>query len=83
MASVSQALKFSILRDGHLVFIVVVAFTAVLVVKLSDFVFGIDALLRNILQLAVELEVALGDGPIVVSLLILDLLVLSLHDVDL
>jgi hypothetical protein len=83
MASVSQALKFSILRDGHLVFIVVVAFTAVLIVKLSDFVFGIDALLRNILQLAVELEVALGDGPIVVSLLILDLLVLSLHDVDL
>jgi hypothetical protein len=83
MASVSQALKFSILRDGHLVFIVVVAFTAVLIVKLSDFVFGIDALLRNILQLTVELEVALGDGPIVVSLLILDLLVLSLHDVDL
>jgi len=83
VASVSQALKFPILHDGHLVFIVVVAFTAVLIVKLSDFVFGIDALLRNILQLAVELEVALGDGPIVVSLLILDLLVLSLHDVDL
>ena len=83
MTDVAQFLKFAVLHDSHLVLIVLRALPAELVVQLSHLVLGVETLLRDVLKFTIKLKVTLGDGGIVISLLILDLLVLRLHNVDL